>query len=168
MSSCPAATKIPCHNYGMTRRVHGRRAPPGTALCSTAAPRRWRWWWAWSSSEGLATLRRKMGHFDGTAAFHGESAKTASRPVGHWPKTPVLCQGAYRICSADCSWNPNPWRRFSSQRWWSIRCPGRTRALPRRPVTAEDHHESQRATESPATQSPERQPVCGSCHLSPL
>jgi hypothetical protein len=57
---------------------------------------------------------------------------------------------------------------FSSQRWWSIRCQGRTRALPRPPFTAEDRHESQRATESPPSQSPERQPVCGSCHLSPL
>ena len=38
----------------------------------------------------MATIRREMGHFDGTAAFHGESEKTAYRQMGHWPKTEVF------------------------------------------------------------------------------
>src|SRR5687767_9980680 len=41
------------------------------------------------------------------------------------------------------------------------------RPSPHQPCTAENHHESQRATERPSTPSPERQPVCWTGHVSP-
>jgi hypothetical protein len=37
----------------------------------------------------MATICWKMGHFDGTAAFYGESEKTVYRQMGRWPKTEV-------------------------------------------------------------------------------
>ena len=38
----------------------------------------------------MATIRRKMGHFNGTAVFHVEFEKIAYRQTGRWPKTSVF------------------------------------------------------------------------------
>jgi hypothetical protein len=38
----------------------------------------------------MAMIRRKMGYFDGTVAFHGGSEKTAYRQMGRWPETSVF------------------------------------------------------------------------------
>jgi hypothetical protein len=43
----------------------------------------------WASG-GMATIRRKLGHFEGTAVFHEESENTAYRQMGRWPKTDVF------------------------------------------------------------------------------
>jgi hypothetical protein len=41
----------------------------------------------------MATIRRRMGHFDVTAGFRVESGETAYRQTGRWPETTVFGQG---------------------------------------------------------------------------
>jgi hypothetical protein len=48
----------------------------------------------------MATIRRKLGHFEGTAVFHEESENPAYRQIGRWPKTNVFSHAYEQVKSA--------------------------------------------------------------------